>query len=82
MVTHYYCFKFENQFENFSLYLYPNISLHILHTVLDTFGTDKESLFNNQDLQLVIYHFLYRREPIFDSGMILNGGIKCKFAQL
>ena len=38
MVTQYYCFKFENQFENFSLHLYPNISLHSLHTVLDTFA--------------------------------------------
>ena len=37
--------------KSFVSYCFPNISLHILHSVLYTFaGADKENLFNNQEL--------------------------------
>ena len=46
---------------NWINFLHPNISMHILHTVLCTFsyGTDNESLLNNQELfKLVIISFI------------------------
>ena len=40
--------------------LHPKISMHILHTDHHTFSvTDKENLFNNQEIFLSCDHFLY-----------------------
>ena len=37
-----------------------NFSMHILCTIILTYGTNRESLFNNQDLlQQALDHFLY-----------------------
>ena len=46
--SNYFCFTFEVCLFN---PLDPNISMYILHTVLETFPkADKENLFNNQEL--------------------------------
>ena len=56
--------------------LHPNISMHILHTVLYTFpyGADKENLFNSQKLfcLMTISYILV----MCDSGVILAGEIR------
>ena len=47
------CFQFKPQqksLEKLVKPLHPNISKHILHTVYIYQGTDKENLFNNQEL--------------------------------
>ena len=50
--------------------LHPNISMHILHTVL--WCADEENLFNNQKvLQLIIFFILVTL--MIDSGVILKG---------
>ena len=58
--------------------LHPNISMHILHTVLYTFpyGADKENLFNSQKLfcLMTISYILV----MCDSGVILAGEIRFK----
>ena len=59
--------------------LHPNISMHILHTVLYTFSKvlDKENLFNNQELlQLVIISFILSILSC-DSVVISYGEIRC-----
>ena len=53
--------------------LHPNISMHILHTVLSC--ADRENLFNNQEvLQFIIIAFILIT-LMFDLGVILKGEI-------
>ena len=42
---------------------HPKTSIQILHTVffIFSYGTDKENLFDNQELHKTGYHFLYSR---------------------
>ena len=59
--------------------LYPNISMHILYTVLYTFlGANEENLFNNQELlhQLVIIFYILVTS-MCDSVVIQQGEIRC-----
>ena len=60
--------------------LQPNISMHILHTVLYTFPKvlDKENLSNKQELlQLVIISFILMTF-MCDLGVKLQGEIRCE----
>ena len=52
---------------------HPNISWHILHTVLYTFSwaVDKEDLFENQELYKLLVISLILVTLMFDSGVIL-----------
>ena len=56
--------------------LHPFISIHILHTVLDTFfcGTDNENLLNNQELPKLMIISLILRTSMFT--VILKGEIR------
>ena len=66
---------------------HPNISMHILHTVLHTFHNRLTSLqtlleikrivFNNQELPELVIISLMLRTSMFDSRAILWGEIKC-----
>ena len=58
--------------------LHPNISMHILHTVLYTsLCAGRENLFNNREvLQFIIIAFILIT-LMFNSGVILKGGIRC-----
>ena len=42
---------------------HPKTSIQILLTVffIFSYGTDKENLFDNQELHKTVYHFLYSR---------------------
>ena len=59
--------------------LHPNISMHILHTVLYTsLCAGRENLFDNQEvLQLITISFILIT-LLFDLGVILKGEIRCK----
>ena len=59
--------------------LHPNISMHILHTVLYTSScAGRENLFDNQEvLQLITISFILIT-LMFDLGVILKGEIRCK----
>ena len=53
--------------------------MHILHTVLYTsLCAGRENLFNNQEvIQFIIIAFILIT-LMFNSGVILKGGIRCK----
>ena len=54
--------------------LHPNISIYFLHTVLYvSYGTDKENLFNNQQLLLLVIISLILVTSMFVFGVILMG---------
>ena len=59
--------------------LHPNISMHILHTVLYTSScAGRKNLFDNQEvLQLITISFILIT-LMFDLGVILKGEIRCK----
>ena len=59
--------------------LHPNISLHILHTILYVFRSiERENLFNNQELLWMVIAFFILVTLRCDSGMILWGEIRCE----
>ena len=56
--------------------LHPKISMHILHTDHHTFSvTDKENLFNNQEIFLVVIISFIPLTLMFDSTAISEGEI-------
>ena len=58
--------------------LHPNISMHILHTVLYTFPEvlTRGNVFKNQELYKLLIIFLILETLVFDSGVILLGEIR------
>ena len=59
--------------------LHPNISMHILHTVLYTFPEvlKRGKVFKNQELYKLVIISLILVTLMFDSGVILLGEIRC-----
>ena len=59
--------------------LHPNISMHILYTVLYTFpnGLARRIFSIIQGLQLIVISFILMT-LMFDSGVILKGEIRCQ----